>query len=94
MLLIVFFVTSADSATFVLGIMTSKGSPNPSLAKKITWGITQSSVAAILLVSGGLTALQRMAITAALPFNFILLFMCYNIWKALASEARESRLRQ
>ncbi len=93
-LLIVFFVTSADSATFVLGIMTSKGSPNPSLAKKITWGITQSSVAAILLVSGGLAALQRMAITAALPFNFILLFMCYNIWKALASEARESRLRQ
>lgn len=93
-LLIVFFVTSADSATFVLGIMTSKGSPNPTLVKKITWGIIQSSVAAILLVSGGLAALQRMTITAALPFNFILLFMCYNIWKGLASEKRESQLQR
>ncbi|WP_045222929.1 glycine betaine uptake BCCT transporter [Desulfonatronum thioautotrophicum] len=93
LLLIVFFVTSADSATFVLGIMTSNGSANPPLAKKIVWGITQSSVAAILLVSGGLAALQRMAITAALPFNFVLLLMCYNIWKALASESRESDFR-
>ncbi|RQD65563.1 MAG: BCCT family transporter [Desulfonatronovibrio sp. MSAO_Bac4] len=94
LLLIVFFVTSADSATFVLGIMTSQGSPNPTLSRKMIWGITQSSVAAILLVSGGLAALQQMAITAALPFTFVLLFMCYNLWVGLASEPGESLLKR
>ncbi|WP_291322127.1 BCCT family transporter [Desulfonatronospira sp.] len=89
LLLVVFFVTSADSATFVLGIMTSRGSLNPSLGKKIVWGVTQSSVAAILLVSGGLVALQQMAITAALPFSFVLLLMCYNLWRGLSAEAKE-----
>lgn len=93
LLLVVFFVTSADSATFVLGIMTSKGSPNPSLSKKLTWGVTQSSVAAILLVSGGLAALQQMAIAAALPFTFVLLLMCYNLWKGLAAESKEKYLK-
>ncbi len=94
LLLVVFFVTSADSATFVLGIMTSQGSPNPSLSKKLIWGVTQSSVAAILLVSGGLAALQQMAITAALPFTFVLLLMCYNLWKALSAEPGESLLKR
>ncbi|MFN2267213.1 MAG: BCCT family transporter [Desulfonatronovibrio sp.] len=94
LLLIVFFVTSADSATFVLGIMTSQGSPNPTLSRKMIWGITQSSVAAILLVSGGLAALQQMAITAALPFTFVLLFMCYNLWRGLAAEPGESLLKR
>ncbi len=94
LLLVVFFVTSADSATFVLGIMTSQGSPNPSLSKKIVWGVTQSSVAAILLVSGGLAALQQMAITAALPFTFVLIFMCCNLWKGLSDEPGESLLKR
>ncbi len=93
-LLVVFFVTSADSATFVLGIMTSHGSMNPSLAKKLIWGITQSSVAAILLVSGGLQALQQMAITAALPFTFVLILMCYTLWRGLAAEAKEGANRR
>ncbi|MFO7727813.1 MAG: BCCT family transporter [Desulfonatronovibrio sp.] len=94
LLLLVFFVTSADSATFVLGIMTSQGSPDPTLSRKIIWGVTQSSVAAILLVSGGLAALQQMAIAAALPFTFILLLMCFNLWKGLASEFGESLLKR
>lgn len=93
LLLIVFFVTSADSATFVLGIMTSHGSPDPTLSRKIIWGVTQSSVAAILLVSGGLAALQQMAIAAALPFTFVLLLMCFNLWKGLASESGERMLK-
>jgi len=90
LLLVVFFVTSADSATFVLGIMTSRGSMHPSLGKRIIWGATQSSVAAILLLSGGLVALQQMAITAALPFTFVLLLLCYNLWRGLAAEAGET----
>ncbi len=86
LLLFVFFVTSADSATFVLGIMTSNGSLSPPLYKKITWGIIQSSLAVILLFIGGLLALQQMAITAALPFTFVMLLMCYNLIRALKEE--------
>lgn len=90
-LLLVFFVTSADSATFVLGMMTSDGSLKPPLIKRITWGIIQSSVAAILLVAGGLLALQEMAIAAALPFTFVMLLMCYNLLYALHYEKKEHR---
>ncbi|MFW6368440.1 MAG: BCCT family transporter, partial [Spirochaetota bacterium] len=70
-LLSVFFITSADSATFVLGMMTSGGSFSPSLRKKLVWGLIQSAAAAVLLLSGGLEALQRMAILAALPFMVV-----------------------
>jgi len=86
-LLLVFFITSADSATFVLGMMSSDGNPNPPASKKIAWGLTQSSLAAILLVSGGLVALQRMAIAAALPFTVIMILMCYNLVRGLREES-------
>lgn len=85
-LLAIFFITSADSATFVLGMMTSNGDLNPSTSKKVIWGLTQSSLAAILLISGGLLTLQQMAIAAALPFTIIMFIMCYTLWKALQDE--------
>ena len=88
-LLLVFFVTSADSATFVLGMMTSSGSLSPPLAKKLVWGLTESAVAATLLLSGGLNALQQMAIAAALPFTMIMLLMCYSLFRALSQEDRD-----
>ncbi|MGA3762220.1 BCCT family transporter, partial [Bacillus velezensis] len=68
-LLAVFFITSADSATFVLGMQTSYGSLDPSNWVKIIWGVIQSAVAAVLLYSGGLAALQNTAILAAVPFS-------------------------
>lgn len=84
--LVVFFVTSADSATYVLGMMTSRGVFTPPLYKKITWGLIQSVVAAILLIAGDLEALQQMAITAALPFTFVMLLMCYTLLYGLQQE--------
>jgi glycine betaine transporter len=88
-LLGVFFVTSADSATFVLGMMTSKGAPSPPAAKKLAWGATISVTAAVLLFTGGLEALQRMAIAAALPFTVIMLFMCRSLIKGLQYEYKK-----
>ncbi|TVQ27403.1 MAG: BCCT family transporter [Spirochaetaceae bacterium] len=90
-LLSVFFITSADSATFVIAMMTSRGSFSPPAIKKIGWGLIQSSAAAVLLVSGGLEALQRMAILAALPFMFVMLFMMRGLLKALRYEFRYER---
>lgn len=91
LLLGVFFVTSADSATFVLSMMTSQGNLYPSAAKKITWGVTVSSTAVILLYSGGLEALQKMAIAAALPFTVLMLFICRSLIKGLRYEFKQRR---
>ena len=85
-LLTVFFVTSADSATFVLAMMSSNGNLNPPLSKKITWGAIQSTAAAVLLVAGGLEALQRMAIIAALPFTVVMVLMVRSLLKAMRYE--------
>jgi glycine betaine transporter len=91
LLLSVFFVTSADSATYVLGMMTSNGDLNPPMIKKFTWGILQSVAAVILLMTGGLAALQRMAIVAALPFTFVMVFMVFSLLKALRWEWKNER---
>ncbi|WP_088007333.1 glycine betaine uptake BCCT transporter [Indiicoccus explosivorum] len=83
-----FFITSADSATFVLGMQSTHGSLNPSNKVKITWGIAQSAVAAILLSVGGLAAIQNTIIIAALPFSFVMILMVWALFKALNDELR------
>ncbi|AOV06212.1 BCCT family transporter [Sporosarcina ureilytica] len=81
-----FFITSADSATFVLGMQSTNGSLTPPNNVKLTWGLIQSTIAVILLSVNGLTALQNTIIIAALPFSFILLLMVVSLIKALRAE--------
>ncbi|AKG05158.1 glycine/betaine ABC transporter permease [Salimicrobium jeotgali] len=81
-----FFITSADSATFVLGMQTTNGSLNPPKTVKFAWGIAQSTVAAVLLYTGGLQALQNALIIAALPFSVIMLLMVYAFYKAIRAD--------
>ncbi|MDK8644131.1 BCCT family transporter [Staphylococcus condimenti] len=79
-----FFITSADSATFVLGMQTSFGSLEPSSYIKVSWGIAQSLIAFILLFSGGdtgLNSLQSAAIISALPFSIIVILMMISFYK-------------
>lgn len=92
LLIITFFITSADSATFVLGMQSTNGSLNPSNKVKITWGLAQSAVALILLYSGGLNALQNMLIIAALPFSVVIILMMASLYKTLMQERRELEL--
>ncbi|PSL50848.1 glycine betaine transporter [Salsuginibacillus halophilus] len=99
LLIISFFVTSADSATFVLGMQTTNGSLNPPVSVKFIWGIIQSSAAAVLLYSGGLGALQTAAIISALPFTIIMIFMIISVIKSLRQErpnihAERTKLRE
>ncbi|WP_071460506.1 glycine betaine uptake BCCT transporter [Bacillus massilinigeriensis] len=81
-----FFITSADSATFVLGMQTSNGSLNPPNRVKLAWGVIQSASAAILLWAGGLEALQRASIIAALPFAVVMILIVISLIKVLKSE--------
>lgn len=79
-----FFITSADSATFVLGMQTSFGSLEPSSYIKVSWGVAQSLIAFILLFSGGdtgLNSLQSAAIISALPFSIIVILMMISFYK-------------
>lgn len=85
-LLITFFVTSANSATFVLGMFTQGGDLNPSNSKKIIWGLIQSVLATALLLAGGLLPLQTASVVAAFPFIFIMFFAIISLFKALREE--------
>jgi choline-glycine betaine transporter len=82
-LVFVFFVTSADSSTYVCATLTAKGVQNPPSSLKIFWGVIESSVAAVLLYVGGLSALRSAAIIAALPLMFVCLLMAAALMKTL-----------
>lgn len=84
-----FFITSADSATYVLGMLTTNGKLIPPMRIKLTWGFIQSSIAAVLLYAGGLSALQAVAILVAFPFIFVLIFMIIALFKDLSDEPDE-----
>lgn len=86
LLLVIFFITSADSATFVLSMLTSDGEMNPPNRKKVVWGVLQAAIAYVLLLSGGIKALQTASIAVAFPFAFIMLLVCVNIVKELKTE--------
>lgn len=89
-----FFITSADSGTYVLGMMTTNGSHSPGNKIKLTWGIMLSAIALVLLYSGGLQALQNTMIAAALPFSFIMALMTISLIKALYKESKELGIGQ
>ncbi|WP_394231972.1 BCCT family transporter [Niallia oryzisoli] len=83
---VIYYITVADTATFVLGMLSEGGTLNPSNKIKMTWGVFQSAVAAVLLLAGGLNVLQTASIAAALPFALIMIVMSYSLLKGLKSE--------
>jgi len=87
LLVITFFVTSSDSGSLVIDIITSGGNHEPPVWQRVFWAVTEGVVAAVLLLAGGLSALQSAAIASALPFTFIMLIICYGLFKGLRLEA-------
>jgi len=88
LLVITFFITSADSGALVIDMITSGGAENPPVWQRIFWAICAGVIAAVLLVAGGLEALQAAVITSALPFTVIMVFICYGLFRALQAERR------
>ncbi|MEN1968775.1 BCCT family transporter [Lentibacillus sp. N15] len=83
--LIIFFVTSADSTVYVLG-MYSEETIAPSNRSKILWGVVIAGVAIALLLSGGLVPLQTVSAVAGLPFSLVIIAMSISFFKSLRAE--------
>jgi len=95
----VFFVTSGDSATLVLGMMSTGGQENPSARVKIIWGVLVSGIAISLLLAGGVKAVQTATIVFALPFTAVILLMAVSLWRGVkadweADDRRDRALRR
>jgi BCCT family betaine/carnitine transporter len=89
-LVIVFFVTSSDSGSLVIDTITAGGKIDAPVPQRVFWCTFEGAVAIVLLVGGGLTALQAMVISTGLPFTVILLLMCWAIVKGLMAEKKVS----
>ncbi|WP_254446748.1 BCCT family transporter [Ruegeria sp. HKCCD8929] len=85
-LLISWFVTSSDSGTLVMCTMLSMGDEHPPIKFRIFWGLTSGVVAAVLMLAGGLSALQTASIVAGLPIAVIVLLMIYGMVRTLHEE--------
>lgn len=95
-LIFTFLITSADSATYILASMTTKGSLFPPLVVKLIWGFLMSAIAAVLLYAGGLEALQSASLVSALPFTLLMLLLMFSMFKLLNKEpitVRPSEIR-
>jgi choline/carnitine/betaine transport len=86
-LVALFFVSGADAASLVMGMLSSRGSLNPPRPVTILWGIATGAAAAVLLLAGGLGSLQQAAIIAAAPFTLVMIGLCVSIVKGLGGDA-------
>ncbi|HEY5762483.1 MAG TPA: BCCT family transporter, partial [Rhodocyclaceae bacterium] len=86
LLVITFFVTSSDSGSLVVDMLTNGGHDNSPLWQRIFWAVLEGVVAAALLIAGGLGALQTATIAAALPFSIVMILMCWGLVRALRIE--------
>ena len=94
LLVVTFFVTSADSAALVIDTITAGGMTETPMWRRVFWAVISGAVAAVLLFAGGLKSLQTATIASALPFTVIMLLMCYSLLKALRLETlRATRLQ-
>ncbi|WP_334122113.1 BCCT family transporter [Glutamicibacter sp.] len=91
-LIAIFFVTGADSASIVMGALSERGAEEPTKKSVIFWGVSVGAVAAVMLLAGGdhpaeaLNGLKNITIVSALPFVLVMLLLCVAIWKDLSRD--------
>ncbi|MVF12024.1 BCCT family transporter [Ketobacter sp. MCCC 1A13808] len=94
-LIVTFFVTSSDSGSLVVDMLTSGGeNEDTPVWQRIFWAVAEGAIAASLLLAGGLSALQTATIASALPFTIVMLLMCWGLFRALRLEkVKQTSLR-
>jgi glycine betaine transporter len=91
-LVAIFFVTGADAASIVMGMLSQSGTEEPQRGLIVFWGVATGAVAAVLLWAGGLAALQTLVILVAAPFMVVLIGMCGSLMMELRKEPFDSTL--
>ncbi|MEN4903491.1 choline BCCT transporter BetT [Luteimonas sp. TWI1437] len=86
LLVVIFFVTSADSGALVIDMLSSKGEEESPVWQRIFWALLVGVIAIALLIAGGLSALQAGTIASALPFTIVMIVMCWGMVKAMRLE--------
>lgn len=92
--LAIFFITAADSASVVMGMMTSRGNPAPKKSLVVFWGLSMMGIAIVMLLSGGedaLSGLQSLTYLIALPFSIVLILMVWAFLKDLSTDPARIR---
>jgi len=84
--LITFLITSADSASYFVAMIVGAGELNPKLAQRLGWGFFIGTISVLLLITGGLKAVQTASIVAAFPFAFVMIGMMVSLYKLLKKE--------
>lgn len=93
-LVVVFFVTSGDSATLVLSMMSTGGDENPRARVKLIWGALISGIAISLLLAGGLKAVQTATIVFAVPFAVVIVLMAVALWRGVRDDWADENRRE
>lgn len=89
LMVVVFFVTSADSGALVVNMLSAHGRDDTPMLQRSIWTIFIGLIAIVLLLAGGLSSLQTAAIASALPFSVALLFAMWGFWKALDTDVKK-----
>ncbi|WP_288947912.1 BCCT family transporter [uncultured Paracoccus sp.] len=85
-LVAIFFVSGADAASVVMGMLSSYGTTHPRAGIVVLWGVLAGASASVLLVMGGLDGLQTASIIAAAPFLVVMVGLCASLWKGLLDD--------
>lgn len=85
-MIVLWFVTSSDSASLVVDMLTSGGDSDAPKIQRLFWAALEGVIAAVLLAAGGLEALQAAAIVSGFPFAMVILVMMYALWRALGRD--------
>jgi len=86
-LIAIFFITSADSGSLVMDMITAGGKMDSPVAQRVFWCVLAGMVAMALMLGGGMASLQSMTISISLPFGLVLLLMCVGLFRGLHEEA-------
>ncbi|GAA2046681.1 BCCT family transporter [Yaniella flava] len=92
--LAIFFITAADSASVVMGMMSSRGNPAPKKGLVVFWGLAMMGIAVVMLLAGGedaLSGLQSLTYLIALPFSIVLILMVVAFLKDLSTDPARIR---
>ena len=85
-MIVLWFVTSSDSASFVIDMLTSGGDTNPPKIQRLFWAGSEGVIAAVLLAAGGLSALQAASIVSGFPFAIVIVVMMYSLLRGLSRD--------